>query len=496
MTGFAGFGGSGYNTPQQRALSSIAETPDPDTSSQDKIVELLQRHSYQLRYLASNQKQLQQGVNQATANPIQQIEQFISDIIVLLGGGELAAGALNFGDLQYILPALGALFGLGDGPFPLDLFQAAERFFLGYVVPNQQFVDVINEIIQAWLGLLGIDPKFIKDLKALVTAVGDLFDGVENLLPTLEQFFTALGIDANNLGPLGQILAPIIKLFSGINLQDFGSIIEFITNAIDPFIVQITAIINWIDAILRVFGIEGVVNSPLNDTQSPFGLIGNLFGFVQNLFTRSDARLAKLEAQLNTSLVFKDNCSALTNISNVSGTVALTGWGAITAAATAVWVYTLSPLTDKQGAGIHVKTKRPGITGVDICSNDARTNYCRLQLTSTDDGSDNVSVVTGTGPNTGIVTRTSLDTNIPSDTFWEITYEPYDDADPLSNTFHVYMNGVEILPLRWSDGGNAVMHGAGFQRVGGILNGGNDSHKRGFDVTDITGYDWIAAPPQ
>lgn len=280
--GIAGFGGSGYSSPQQRALTSIANTPNPDVSSQDKLVELLQHHSSQIKYLASNQKQLQQGVNDATANPIQQIEKFIADIIVLLGGGQLAAGALDFGDLQYILPALGALLGLGDGPFPVNLFEAAEKFFLGYVVPGAQFTDTINNIIQAWLTVIGIDPTFIHDIRALISAFGELFDGLQNILPSLDQLFGSLGIDANDLGPLGQVLKPIIDLFSGIDLTDFGDAIEFITHAIDPFIVQITAIINWVDSILAVLGYHGgtVVNSPLGDTTLPFG---NLLSFLGDI---------------------------------------------------------------------------------------------------------------------------------------------------------------------------------------------------------------------
>jgi hypothetical protein len=495
--GIAGFGGAGYSKPQARALSSIASTPDPDTSSQDKLVRLLQQHSSQIRFLAANQKQLQQGVNDATANPVQQVQQFIADIIVLLGGGQLAEGLLDFGDLQYFLPALGALFGFdADSPFPISLFDAAEKFFLGYVVPNAQFADVVNKIIEEWAKVFGIDPEFIRDVKSLITAFGDLFDGLQNLLPSLNELFSALGITGADLGPLGQVLGPIIKLFSGIDLTDFGNAVEFITDAVDPFIRQLTAIINWVNAILRVFGIDDVVNSPLGDTQSPFELINNLFGFIEGLFNRSNARLAKLEAKLNTALKFSDNCSTLDNISNVAGTVALTGWGAITAAATAVWVYDLSPDTDKQGAGIHVKNKRPGVTGVDICSNDGRTSFCRLRLTSTKDGVDNVAVVTGTGPTSGIITRMDLDVEIPTDTFWEICYEPYDEESPTSNTFHVYMNGKEVVPLRWRDDGNVVLHGAGYRRQGGLLNGANNSKDRGFDVTDITGYDWTAAPPQ
>jgi hypothetical protein len=282
----AGFGGAGYTSPQTRTLNAISETPVPDAqdlSDASKVAQLLQTHTYQLKELADGQKELQKGVNDATQNPIQQIQQFVADIIVLFGGGEITSGLLDFGDLQYILPTLGALFGLGDGPFPINLFEAAEKFFLGYVVPSQQFADEINTIIGNWMTTLGFDPKFIKDLKALITALGDLFGELGNLLPSLDQFFKALGLDGGDLGPLGQALAPIIKLFSGIDLAKFGSLIEFITSAIDPFIVELTALINFINAVLAVMGFQGeggVVNSPLGDTTLPFS---NLFGFLGDI---------------------------------------------------------------------------------------------------------------------------------------------------------------------------------------------------------------------
>lgn len=280
--GSPGFGGGGYTNQETRALSSIADGPDSDLSQgQDAQIKMLQGHDYQIKFLAQQMKQAQQGINEANQNPIQQIQQFVSDIIVLFGGGELATGALDFGDLQYFLPAIGALFGFGDGPFPISLFEAAEKLFLGYVVPQQQFVDVINRIIEAWLGVLGIDKKFVKDIESLVTAFGDLFDGVENLFPSFNQFLDALGITGAQLGPLGQALAPVMNLFNGINLSGFESILDFITDAIDPFVNGLTAIINWVNSILAIFGFHGsggVVNSPIGDITNPFANLLSFFG--------------------------------------------------------------------------------------------------------------------------------------------------------------------------------------------------------------------------
>ncbi|WP_197516000.1 hypothetical protein, partial [Mycobacterium sp. 1465703.0] len=272
------FGGPSYTQPETRELSSITESPNPDASdfaSAEKVAVLLQRHDYQIKALAQGQQQLQQGVNDATDNPIKQIQQFIADVVVLLGGGEITQGVLDFGDLQYILPTLGALFGLGDAPFPVDLFQAAEKFFFGYVVPNQQFTDEINTIIGNWAATIGIDPEFVADLKTLITGIGDLFGTVGNVLPSVAAFFGELGIDANDLGPLGQLLAPIIKFFSGIDLKDIGNLLKFVSDALDPVIKDLTAVVNFLNALLTVFNFEasgsgGVLNSPVPELTVPF----------------------------------------------------------------------------------------------------------------------------------------------------------------------------------------------------------------------------------
>ncbi|AXN43476.1 hypothetical protein MM1218R_01528 [Mycobacterium marinum] len=273
-----GFGGAPYSSPQERTLTAITDGREQTPKSAEEISRMLQTQQAQIRFLASNQKQMQKGINEATQNPIQQLQQFISDLVVLFGGGQLAQGVLDFGDLTYILPALGALFGFGDGPFPLNLIAAAEKFFFGYVVPTQAWTDLLNHFIGTWLEAFGIDEKFVADVKDLVTAVGELFDGVTGLLPNVNEFFGALGITAAGLGPLGLALAPIIKLFEAIDIKKFGNAVEFITDAIDPWIVQLTSIINFTNAVLHILGSgEDVLNSPLPQLTAPWA---NLIKFL------------------------------------------------------------------------------------------------------------------------------------------------------------------------------------------------------------------------
>lgn len=272
------FGGEAYSSQTTKALTSITESPGPDLSDgEQQFVEMLSRHDYQIKFLADNQQQLQVGVNQATSNPIQQIQQFIADVQVLVSGAALPKGALDFGDLQYELPALGALFGFGTGG-PVNLFQAAENFFFGYVVPQQQYTDLQIAGFNSYAQALGIDPQFVKDVDSMVQAFGDLFNGLQNLGPSLASLFDELGISGTDLGPLGQLLAPILKWFAPIDFSKFGSMIEWLTDAIEPWVTGVTAVINWVNSLLAAIGAGGdVVNSPLPQVTTPFANLIRLF---------------------------------------------------------------------------------------------------------------------------------------------------------------------------------------------------------------------------
>jgi len=124
----------GYQSPETRALASIDSTKYPDTNKdfEANIIRLNQFVDYIAQYLQVMQK----GIDNNNKDVLGQIQGVIGNLITLLGGGELLWG-IDLGDLQYFLPAIGALLGFdGTTPFPINLFNAAEHFFLGYVVPH------------------------------------------------------------------------------------------------------------------------------------------------------------------------------------------------------------------------------------------------------------------------------------------------------------------------------------------------------------------------
>jgi hypothetical protein len=295
-----------------------------------------------------------------------------------------------------------------------------------------------------------------------------------------------------------------------------GLVFEGLRTGISLPLALIEAIIS---RILSPFGGNGdhqfgdvteVLNQLVTTLTIPFNILTSLGDFIEELFTQHASAIAGLRAQVNALRLSLDpaitnatgaydDCKTAANFTELVGTLQPTGWGALDADNRTVAHYNTSPKTNRHGAGIKVKTKKVGITRVHICSNAAMTNYAALELENPATGSDVVRVRTGTSP-TDLVTRKSFEVNIPSETFWEIFYEPYDEASATSNTFHVFAGGEPIIPLRWKDDGNIVTHPvdpvAVPPRVGITINGLDHATRRGFAVTDFTWYDWQGAAPQ
>ena len=370
-----------------------------------------------------------------------------------------------------------------------------------------------------------------QELQALVASLEKMFAA---LIPQIVQFLLKL-ITGGLLGgqtsqeaiaTFEKLFGNLLKLWGIVNpnvlisdVVDIPAIIEnWVANELVPLglVVPETELRTIIGILISPFG-GGTVsdNTPaaINELvwafSEPMRILGNFTTHVEHSFTDALARIAGLEAKLNAlSLATNsggtlnggsDDCATTSLLDMVLNIISPTGWGAWTSATTAAALYHNSPLTIRHGAGFKVKNKRIGQTRLVICSDAAMDNYAALHLETQWSGfayHDTVSVVSGTSP-TDVQVQTTLVKDIPSESFWEIRYEPYDETSDTSNTFHVFMNGDEVVPLRWQDNGNLVLHDATNDlRVGLLLNGLNNSTRRGFDVTDFTFYDWLAAAPQ
>jgi hypothetical protein len=249
----------GFQSQSTRALASIDSTKYPDTNKD--IQQNLIRLNQFVDYIASYLQVMQKGIDKNTNDPIAQIQGTVSDIAVLLGGGELLYG-IDLGDLQYFLPAIGALLGFdGTTPFPINLFNAAEHFLLGYVVPLDSFGVVIEGIIDGWAVALGIDPAWIQ-------AINDLLDAFSNLAIDIQDFLNELEKLLNILGPMsgfGSLWNAVTTLLGGFSLDQLGSIIDPAFKAVAPWIEELAVAVNQLDAVLKAFtagvvDVQGILN--------------------------------------------------------------------------------------------------------------------------------------------------------------------------------------------------------------------------------------------
>lgn len=281
-----------YQSQQTRQLAQIDSTKYPDTNKD--IEANLRRLNAFVDYVAAYLQVMQKGVDQAQLDPIGKIKSFASDLLVLLGGGELLYG-IDLGDLQYFLPALGALFGFdSETPFPINLFEAAEHFFLGYVVPLDAFVEGIKDILIGLLTALGLDEETIQQISDLLDAFGSLAVDIQQFLEDiLNVIYGIFGVDGD-FGPFADLWHAISTLLGGFDLSDLGDLVDPVFHTLAPWIQTLVNFIDWLDQIVKAFSggftnLDGILNfasifNPINFITdfNPLSAVADIIGNVFN----------------------------------------------------------------------------------------------------------------------------------------------------------------------------------------------------------------------
>ena len=305
----------GYQSPETRALASIDSTKYPDTNKdfEANIIRLNQFVDYIAQYLQVMQK----GIDNNNKDVLGQIQGVIGNLITLLGGGELLWG-IDLGDLQYFLPAIGALLGFdGTTPFPINLFNAAEHFFLGYVVPLDAFTTTIEGIIDGWAEALGIDATWIHAVNDLLDAFAGLETSVNDFLTALEDLLNIIGPPS---GPFGTYWHSLTQLLGGIRLKDFGTATDDAFKATAPWIEDLAIAVNDFNAVIEAFAgglydLQGILNfssmwSSIDFTSPTFapvtaatdwvnGLISGAGGFLTDSSPLNAANIVGVISALN-----------------------------------------------------------------------------------------------------------------------------------------------------------------------------------------------------
>lgn len=252
-----------YQSQTTKQLTQIQSSKYPDTNKDMEAN--LRRLNQFVDYIAQYLQVMQKGVDQANEDAIQRIRSMASDMVVMLGGGELLYG-INLGDLQYFLPALGAIFGFDSNkPFPISLFEMAEHFLLGYIIPLDSFTAEIEALIDGWLVAMGIDQETIDSIHQLLDAIGSVTTDSLQLFTDLWNLLDILGINTNGLGPFADLWHVITQLLGSFGLKQLGDLVDPVLHALAPWIRELAQFVSMLDSIIKAFSggltdIQGLLN--------------------------------------------------------------------------------------------------------------------------------------------------------------------------------------------------------------------------------------------
>lgn len=311
-----------YESPQVRALGGI--TPESyDYRDQGKTISKLVND---VSYMAGMQRKMQEGIDAANQNILQQIQSLVNDIIVILGGG--GDTGWDFGDLKYIFQAFGALFGFEPGGLlPINLFEAAWHFFSNYIIPFNNwevaFDEMIDNIIATMLSWFGEIPivgqavqqfmVWLSNVRDLILIADDIIDEIETFIYELFNFnlgqawnagqavwdlfsshlFPNIDFDIAIRSIVDQFFATILNIFGEIPIV--GLAIEQMANIIQGA----RDLFDWLNDLVQTFfrnlwGFFGF-NTTAKTTIATIGdLISRGVSFVQRLLGIEDDSLTGL----------------------------------------------------------------------------------------------------------------------------------------------------------------------------------------------------------
>lgn len=239
-----------YRSQETKALQDINSSKYPDTNKD--FEKNIQRLNEFVDYISSYLQTMQKGVDQANEDPITKLKQTVLDLGTIFSGGELLYG-INLGDLQYFLPAIGAMFGFDSSqPFPLNLLYAAEHFFLGYILPLNAWASAVEDVIDGWATALGLSPEFITSVNNLLDAMQSVTNDFLDFFNTIVSLFDIFGItDSTSTGPLADLWHAVTQLLGGFNIQSLGQLIDPVLNSLAPWIEDLAQFTDWLDQIVK-----------------------------------------------------------------------------------------------------------------------------------------------------------------------------------------------------------------------------------------------------
>lgn len=199
-------------------------------------------------------QKMQKGVDDANENILEQIQGFAGDLFILFAG--LTPTGIELGDLKYVLQGLGALLGINpDTPFPMNLFEAALHLFETYIIPLDQFEDVIFDFILGWAEQFGLSPEFIQAISDLLDAIFALGHSFFELFQAISDALGIFGfLDFTSINGLGDIWDTLVDLIDGLAIGPLKPVLSMLGDLGIPFIQALTYIIETVSSFLDPLG--------------------------------------------------------------------------------------------------------------------------------------------------------------------------------------------------------------------------------------------------
>lgn len=243
MTTFLGGGGTGGSGGSTREMAALRDIDSRTKSFVNRdFVQNIAWLNQSVDTLSQYTQKLQAGVESANKNFLEEIQGFWGDLFTLFAG--LEPTGIDVGDVKYILQGIGAFFGINpDTPFPLNLIDAAWHFFSTYIVPVEQFTDLIFDTLILWAEDLGLSESFIDSLRELQEAIENVSSSFGEFFESIADLLSALGFIS--LNDLGDLLAAVLDLFDLLALEPLKPVFHLLSELGVPFINALTDLIEF-----------------------------------------------------------------------------------------------------------------------------------------------------------------------------------------------------------------------------------------------------------
>ncbi|AAN02090.1 minor tail protein [Mycobacterium phage Barnyard] len=267
--GPASYGGYKAESSESRALRSFSADK---FDYRDQARNLIQLNNA-VGYISGMMRKQQRAIDAAGQNVIQQLQGLVTDLIVMLGGG--GDTGLDFGDLKYVIQAIGAMFGFADEQgritVPVNIFNAAWHFFSNYLGGTTNFRELIDQLIDnaiaTVLDLFGEVPILGQALQQLAVFIADIRDLLLPIAEAVQTLLEALSIELDDIqgiadffGPLKPIVEALMEALDGIDLPDFSAALRMLIQLGTPLINLIAKAILAVASFIKMLTGQHTIN--------------------------------------------------------------------------------------------------------------------------------------------------------------------------------------------------------------------------------------------